>query len=97
MITHGEEFKIAQLIALILIIPTFLYMITVCKSDIRWRNITYAVGFLFLSTTFAFLREFYYFDTFRTLEWIFIFIAAILFTYAAYSSNKNLKLMKGEY
>jgi len=97
MITHGEEFKIAQIIALILITPTLFYMITVCKVDIRWRNITFAVFFLFLSTILALFREFYYFDTFRTLEWIFILIAAVMFAYAAYSSNKHIKLMRGEY
>lgn len=95
MVAYGPEFKIAEIIALILITPTLIYMISVCQKDGRWKYMTYAVFTLFLSTIFALLREFYAFDTFRTLEWIFIFISSVLFAYAAYKSHKNIKSMAG--
>ena len=95
MVAYGPEFKIAEIIALILITPTLIYMISVWKKDSRWKYMTYAVFTLFLSTTCALLREFYAFDTFRTLEWIFIFTASVLFAYAAYRSHENIKSMGG--
>jgi len=71
-------------------------MISVSRVDSRWTKVTFAVFFLFLSTIFAFLREFYFYDIFRTFEWIFILLAAAAFIFAVYSSNKSIKRMKGE-
>lgn len=96
MIAHGAEFKTAEFIALILVTPTLIYMISVCRVDSRWIKVTIAVFFLFLSTIFAFLREFYLFDTFRMLEWIFILLTAATFAFAVYSSNKSIRIMQGE-
>ncbi len=95
MIALGNEFVIAEIIALFLIIPTFIYMITVSREDKRWRNTTIAVGFLLLSTICALLREFSYFDIFRTLEWLFLFLSSLMFAYGAYMTNKHLKKMVG--
>ncbi|NYB52060.1 MAG: hypothetical protein HVN35_05845 [Methanobacteriaceae archaeon] len=90
-VAYGPEFTIAQIIALVLITPTLVYMISVCRKDARWKFITYAVFTFFISTICALLREFYAFDTFRTLEWIFILLTSVIFAYAAYRSHKSIK------
>jgi len=92
MITHGAEFKVAEIITLIILIFTLYYMATVCRQEKRWRTFTYALGFLLLSTIFAAMREFYVFVIFRRLEWVCILISAIVFAYACYSSNKRLDI-----
>ncbi|MDI6639287.1 MAG: hypothetical protein QMC85_05755 [Methanocellales archaeon] len=95
MITHGAEFKVAEIITLVILIPSFYYMLTVCRQDKRWCIFTYAVGFLLLSTIFAVLREFHSFMIFRRLEWLCILLAGIIFAYACYSSNRRLTEIRG--
>ncbi len=93
-VPYGEFFRIAQIIALLLFVPVFNYMIGVYKQNKKWRLFTLAFGFLLLSTIFAIIREFYLFDLFRLLEHLSILIASMVFAYTCYYSH--IYLYRGE-
>lgn len=84
---YGEFIRIAQIIALLLFIPVFNYMIGVYKQEKKWKLFTLAFGFLLLSTIFAIIREFYLFDLFRLLEYLSILIASMVFAYTCHYSH----------
>ncbi|GAB4380861.1 MAG: hypothetical protein Kow0021_11060 [Methanothermobacter thermautotrophicus] len=52
---------------------------------------TLAVLMLFIATINGFLREMSEFNVFRTVEWLFIMLASLLFFYAAFRSNRKLE------
>ena len=83
---YEDFFRIAQIIALLLFIPVFHYMILVYKQEKKWKLFTLAFGFLLLSTIFAILRGFFAFDIYRLLEHLSILIASVILTYACYHS-----------
>lgn len=98
-ILYGEVFLIAQIIALLLFMPAYCYMILVYRYEKKWKFFTIAFGWLLLSTLAAIIREFYAFATFRMLEWIFITIASLLFAYACYHhyTRLSIKFKSGGY
>ncbi|NLU04677.1 hypothetical protein [Methanothermobacter thermautotrophicus] len=59
--------------------------------DSRWIYMTLAVLMLFIATINGFLREMSEFNVFRTVEWLFIMLASLLFFYAAFRSNRKLE------
>ncbi len=89
-VLYEEFFRIAHIIALILFIPVFNYMIVVYKQEKKWELFTVASGFLLLSTIFAIIRGLYLFETFRFLEHCSILVSGIIFAYACYYSHVYL-------
>ncbi len=88
---YGEVFKIAEIIALLLFIPVYHYMLMVYKEEKKWRLLTLAFTALMISTLAAIIREIYLFNIFRLIEWIWILIASIMFAYACYYGNTQLR------
>lgn len=91
MVMYGEEFQIAQAISTIITGISLIYMVTAVLKDGRWLKITLAVAALFISTLAGVMREFFLFDTFRMVEWVFIVISGFFFLYATISSNRRLE------
>lgn len=91
MIPYGLEFRIAQFISAVITCLSLVYMIKVSLHDRKWANMTLAVFMLFISTIMGFMREFLFFNLFRTIEWTFIVFATFLFFYATFKSNRKLE------
>lgn len=91
MIPYGREFQVAQLISTVITGLSLIYMLRVSAHDGRWIPMTIAVFMLFISTVFGFMREIMAFDLMRTIEWVFIMLAAAMFLYASVRSNRKLE------
>lgn len=91
MIPYGREFQVAQLISTVITGLSLIYMVRVSARDGRWIPMTIAVSMLFISTVFGFMREIIAFDLMRTIEWVFIMLAAAMFFYASVRSNRKLE------
>ncbi|MCK4491623.1 MAG: hypothetical protein KAU03_03305, partial [Candidatus Altiarchaeales archaeon] len=57
-IPYGEVFRIAQAVALIMLIPTFHCVLTALKHDYRWKLFVFALACLIISTSAAIMREY---------------------------------------
>ncbi len=90
----GEAFRIAQVIALIMLIPVFHCVLTALKQDYRWKLFLFAFSCLVISTSAAIMREYFIFETFRLIEWIWLLLASMLFASACYYSHLHSKSLE---
>ena len=90
MVLFGEFFTIGEVIALVTIGSSLVIMYRICWTQKIFRKIVLAYFFFLLSTIFAIVREYTFFDLMRRLEHCSLLISSLIFLYIAYVAHKNL-------
>ena len=87
----GEKMplEVAEIIALIIILICFVFMITAAKADKKWQWLTAGVSFLFLEQIFTNLEAFWWNVGFNFLEHFSAMIGCAVFAVACYGSYKR--------
>jgi hypothetical protein len=90
MVLFGEVFKIGEMIALVTMIFSLFVIYKICWKRKTFRKVVLAYFFFLLSTGFAVLREYVWYDVMREMEHLSLVISSSIFLYITYVAYKNL-------
>ncbi|MBU7013321.1 MAG: hypothetical protein HXS52_09130 [Theionarchaea archaeon] len=90
MVLFGEVFRIGEMIALLTMIFSLLFIYRMCWKRKAFRKMVFAYFFFLLSAGFAVLREYLLYDLMREIEHLSLVISSSMFLYIAYVAYKNL-------
>ena len=90
MVLFGEYFTIGQMIALVTMVISFLIIYRICWKTKTFRKLVLAYFLFLLSTAFALLREYIFWDIMRRLEHVSLLVSSSIFLYIAYVVHRNL-------
>lgn len=84
------QLEVAEIVAFIVILICFIFILLTTKADKRWRWLAVGIGFLLLEQIFTNIEVFWWGAGFNFLEHFSAMIGCIIFAAACYISYKKV-------